>query len=182
MFEPYNGKKIKSCSPLVGEPESQEGVPSQASRGGMVLAVARRLRKEPTDAEARLWRYLRYKQFGVKFRRQQPIGNYVVDFVSFDVRLVIELDGGQHADKRKAYDTRRNAWLKEQGFTVLRFWNHEVMENIDGVRQAIALAVKSLSSVEMSADRSSLPTRPLSHKGGNNMEDESSSYAQTNRH
>jgi very-short-patch-repair endonuclease len=96
---------------------------------------AKALRKHSTDAEKLLWRYLRAKQLGgVKFRRQQPIGKYIVDFVCFSHKLVIELDGGQHAqlhERRK--DRYRDAWLKDQGFKVLRFWNSDVLGNIEGV-------------------------------------------------
>jgi very-short-patch-repair endonuclease len=71
---------------------------------------------------------------GVKFRRQQPVGIYVVDFMSFENKLIIEIDGGQHNEDRIAgRDEKRTAWLKSQGFQVIRFWNNEVIENIEGV-------------------------------------------------
>lgn len=92
---------------------------------------ARSLRKEPTDAEKMLWRELRYRQMGVKFRRQAVIGQYIVDFVCYEKRLIIEVDGGQHAESRK--DHARDKWLKEQGFTTLRFWNLDILANIEGV-------------------------------------------------
>src|SRR5438105_4088317 len=92
---------------------------------------SRELRRNLTDAERRLWSRLRDRAFeSCKFRRQVPIGQYIVDFVSFEYRLVLELDGGQHAE-RKAYDDLRTKWLNEQGFHVLRFWNHEVFEDWD---------------------------------------------------
>ncbi len=99
--------------------------------------TARLLRKRPTDVERLLWRHLRSKQVeGLKFRRQQPIGRYVVDFVCFERRTVIEVDGGQHAiDKDK--DERRDQWLREQGFKVLRFWNGDVLANTNGVLEVI---------------------------------------------
>jgi very-short-patch-repair endonuclease len=101
--------------------------------------TARHLRKRLTDAERMLWNRLRAKQIeGVKFRRQEPIDNYVVDFVCFEKRLIIELDGGQHAaDKKK--DIRRDKYLEENGFRVLRFWNSEVFTNIDGVLEMIRI-------------------------------------------
>jgi len=100
---------------------------------------ARELRNTSTDVERLLWRYLRNSQIeGVKFRRQQPIDAYIVDFVSFDNRIVIELDGGQHADNVK-YDEQRSACLRGNGFTVLRFWNNDVLENIEGVLEVIRL-------------------------------------------
>ena len=99
----------------------------------MSIIRARRLRKNLTDAEQLLWRRLRRKQIaGHRFRRQAPIGPYVVDFVCHDRKIVIELDGGQHADQVEQ-DARRDKLLAEQGFRVLRFWNNEVFENLDGV-------------------------------------------------
>jgi very-short-patch-repair endonuclease len=98
---------------------------------------ARELRKNPTDAERTLWRQLRLWQLdGYKFRRQQPLGHYIVDFVCLESRLVIELDGGQHAEQND-YDTDRDAWLRTHGFTVLRFWNDELLRNIESVKEAI---------------------------------------------
>ena len=99
--------------------------------------IAKRLRNNPTDAENHLWFYLRAKQLhGHKFRRQQPIGNYIVDFTCMQQRLVIELDGGQHADQIKQ-DQLRDSWLNSQGFKVLRFWNNDVFENTEGVLETI---------------------------------------------
>ena len=94
-----------------------------------------------TDAERRLWWRLRNRQLGgAYFRRQQPIGRYIVDFVCLDRRVVVELDGGQHADNADA-DKDRDRWLEAQGFTVLRFWNPEVMSNLDGVLATVHAAV-----------------------------------------
>ena len=96
------------------------------------------LRKRATDAENRLWFHLKGKNFeGIKFRRQAPIGDYIVDFVAFEKRLVIEVDGGQHAEDEKDNDMRRDAWLRSQGFRVLRFWNNEVLQNLEGVLETI---------------------------------------------
>jgi len=98
---------------------------------------AKALRNNMTDAEKRLWIELRRRRLlGCKFRRQQPLGSYIVDFVCLSERLIIELDGGQHA-RELAYDRCRDHWLTEQGFTVLRFWNNNVFENIEGVLQRI---------------------------------------------
>ena len=100
-------------------------------------SFAKELRNNSTDTERLLWRYLRNRQMeGVKFRRQQPIETYIVDFVSFDKRIVIELDGGQHAENEE-YDTQRDGCLKANGFVVLRFWNNEAIENIEGVLEVI---------------------------------------------
>jgi very-short-patch-repair endonuclease len=98
---------------------------------------ARQLRKNMTDAEQRLWSELRYRQLGGwKFRRQAPIGSYIADFVCFERKLIIELDGGQHAE-RAEYDERRSEWLASQGFRVLRFWNHQVFEETESIKEWI---------------------------------------------
>jgi very-short-patch-repair endonuclease len=98
---------------------------------------ARALRKQATDAERLLWKHLRSRQLdGHKFRRQTPVGPYVVDFLCLEHRLVIELDGGQHADQQEK-DQERSARLAGWGFRVLRFWNHEVLSNTEGVLQVI---------------------------------------------
>jgi very-short-patch-repair endonuclease len=100
-------------------------------------ANARDLRRGMTDAERLLWRHLRRRQVeGLKFRRQHPLGCFIVDFVCIEAALVIEIDGGQHGE-RLAQDAARTAWLNRQGYRVLRFWNNEVLDNIDAVRQAI---------------------------------------------
>ncbi len=98
--------------------------------------IAKNLRKRSTDAERLLWRYLRTKQIdGLKFRRQEPIGKYIVDFVCFESSVVVEVDGGQHAESDK--DAERDAWLESQGFRVLRFWNHDIFQNTEGVLEVI---------------------------------------------
>lgn len=106
-----------------------------------LLSHARRMRHQPTDAEASVWRYLRAHRFaGFKFKRQQPIGPYIVDFVCFQQRLIVEIDGSQHQQNAE-YDERRSRWLRSQGFTVLRFWNHDVLARADAVMEAILLAL-----------------------------------------
>jgi very-short-patch-repair endonuclease len=101
--------------------------------GNNCKTIAKELRKRSTDTEELLWKYLRLKQLeGFKFRRQQPIDNYIVDFVCFKKRLVVEVDGGQHLEQKNK-DRERDNYLKEQGFRVLRFWNHEVLTNLEGV-------------------------------------------------
>jgi very-short-patch-repair endonuclease len=97
-----------------------------------LTSLAKKLRGDMTDAEKKLWHRLRAGQVGVKFRRQQPIGRYIVDFVCLDRKLIVELDGGQHANATE-YDAARTQWLENQGFTVLRFWNNDIMSNIEGV-------------------------------------------------
>ena len=102
---------------------------------------ARRLRKDSTKAERVLWDHLRSRQLaGHKFRRQAPLGSYVVDFACFEQRLVIEVDGGHHGEQ-VGYDRLRAEWLESQGFRVLRFWNNEVLGQLDEVAQVILEAV-----------------------------------------
>ena len=99
---------------------------------------AQRLRAEPTDAERALWVRLRRRQvLGHKFRRQQPVGPYIVDFVCLEKRLVVEVDGSQHIEQR-SYDEARTVWLESQGYRVLRFWNNEVLKETDVVVEVIA--------------------------------------------
>ena len=102
---------------------------------------ARELRKNQTDVEAKLWSRLRGRQVaGAKFRRQYPIGHFIADFCCYEQRLVVELDGGQHAEAR-TLDQRRTDFLVSQGYQVLRFWNNEVVENIAGVLERISEAL-----------------------------------------
>jgi very-short-patch-repair endonuclease len=98
---------------------------------------ARRLRRTQTDAEAKLWARLRARQIsGVKFRRQHPIGPYIVDFCSPDHGLVVELDGGQHAEQTSA-DQARTHFLEAEGYRVVRFWDHEVLNHLDAILEEI---------------------------------------------
>ena len=100
---------------------------------------AKALRASMTDAERRLWYLLRAHRFnGIKIKRQAPIGPYIVDCVSFEKRLIFEVDGGQHADSKT--DLRRTRWLEGEGFRVLRFWNNEVLKNTNGVLETILSA------------------------------------------
>ena len=96
---------------------------------------AKELRHSETEAEQIIWSWLRGKKFnGVKFRRQQPVGNYIVDFVSFKNKLIIEIDGGQHnVEQNQDNDKVRTQWLESQDFRVIRFWNNEVFSNLEGV-------------------------------------------------
>jgi very-short-patch-repair endonuclease len=130
-------------------------------------ARARQLRRNSTDAEMKLWQRLRNKQLGVDFRRQHPTGTYVLDFYCPALGLAIEVDGGQHALAQQR-DARRDAWFAEGGVTVLRFWNSDVMENFNGVLEAIHAKVRELRAVGMT------PTRrwraDLSLSGGGNRE------------
>jgi len=98
---------------------------------------SRALRRDQTDAERFLWKRLRKKQIlGYKFRRQHPLGNYILDFVCLEARLVIEVDGSQHSND-EYYDEKRTRYLDRSGFRVLRFWNNEVLEDPDSVLEII---------------------------------------------
>ena len=115
---------------------------------------SRFLRKNMTDAEQLLWKHLRLRQIlRYKFRRQAPIGKYIVDFVCFEKKIIIELDGGQH-NFEKQKDLSRDAWLRSQGFRILRFWNNDVMQNCGGVLQEV------LKQID--------PPPSLPHEGGGN--------------
>ncbi len=92
-----------------------------------------------TDAERHLWTAVRNRTLGPKFRRQVPIGPFIVDFAAISERLIVEIDGGQHAESQT--DPARDAYLKSQGFQVLRFWNHEVLANLEGVLTVIRAAL-----------------------------------------
>jgi very-short-patch-repair endonuclease len=99
------------------------------------------MRRLPTDAEGKMWRLLRsLKPLGMHFRRQAPIGIYIADFAWHAGKLLIELDGGQHAEVRKSYDAKRTEWLRSQGYRVLRFWNNEVLKTPASVGEKILVA------------------------------------------
>jgi len=110
-----------------------------------LLPLARRFRKEHTRAELLLWLYLRNKQVkGIKFKRQVPIGRYIVDFASIQQKLIIEIDGGQHnEDIQKQKDNQRTQFLESQGYRVIRVWNNEIMHNIEGVVEVLHLSLPS---------------------------------------
>jgi very-short-patch-repair endonuclease len=120
-------------SPLVGE---GGGVRSTTTEEGFARAQSKRLRRNMTDVERILWSALRNRRFEkFRFRRQVPIGRYIVDFVNFERSLIIELDGSQHVDS--AHDATRDRWLTSQGFRVLRFWNIDILQALDGTLLAI---------------------------------------------
>jgi very-short-patch-repair endonuclease len=109
--------------------------------------ISRGLRRNATIAEQQLWYRLRSRSlYGMKFVRQEPIGFYIVDFVCREKRLIIEVDGGQHAESER--DAVRDQWFRDHGYRVLRFWNNEVIQNIEGVPETIAstLQMGELSS------------------------------------
>lgn len=109
----------------------------------VLVQHSRAMRKEPSEAEKKLWYRLRQKQLaGAKFRRQHPIGSCIVDFVCVEHGLIVELDGSQHAEQ-ESYDQRRDAYLRQQGYRISRFWNTDVMRNIEGVLEMIVKALES---------------------------------------
>lgn len=101
--------------------------------------LARKLRKDPTEAEKRMWSRLRGEQLGVRFTRQFPIGNAIVDFACRSLRLVVELDGGQHADS--SADDARTRMIEAHGYHVVRYWNNDVLANTDGVLTALMIEI-----------------------------------------
>ncbi|WP_395348954.1 endonuclease domain-containing protein [Variovorax sp. UC122_21] len=106
---------------------------------------ARALRREMTDSERKLWSGLRSEQLGVKFRRQHPLGSYIADFACLDPKLIVELDGSQH-QAQADYDARRDAFLRAQGFDVLRFGSNDPFVNLEGVLQAIVDRLAELTA------------------------------------
>jgi len=114
------------------------------------LSTARRLRSCMTEAEKAFWLQLRDRRFtGFKFRRQFPVGPYFADFLCWQVKLIIELDGGQHAEQ-VVYDRQRTRFLEQQVFTVIRFWNNEISQNWEGVAQIILQHLQSCPSPQPS--------------------------------
>jgi very-short-patch-repair endonuclease len=121
------------------------------------LSNAKRLRREMTDAERKLWSILRNSQLdGAKFRRQQPIGPFIADFVCQQSRLIIEVDGGQHAES--VSDQRRTEFLESKGYRLLRFWNNDILENLEGVADFILAALATPHPAQPSAESPS-PSR-----------------------
>jgi very-short-patch-repair endonuclease len=117
----------------------REGIEGRGIKtlGGKLTRYAKILRRDSTEAEKLLWSKLKAKQLdGLKFRRQQPVGSFIVDFVCFEKGVVVELDGGQHAANAPR-DAERDGILTRNGFRVLRFWNNDVLQDIDGVVDAI---------------------------------------------
>ena len=127
--------KHSAPPPLVGGGKG-EGNKKMAQ---LLIKTAKTLRKRSKDVEILLWRHLRDRQMeGLKFRSQQTIGRYSVDFVCFEKKIIIEVNGGQHAVETKK-DTERDEWLRSQGLKVIRFWNNKVLTDTQGVLTACAL-------------------------------------------
>jgi len=115
-------------------------VKTYANQPSGTIDRARELRRNSTEVEKRLWRALREKLPHVKWRRQMPIGPYFADFACFAEHLIVELDGGQHAEAVE-YDRARTRFIEQQGYRVMRFWNNDVAENLAGVLEMIAAAL-----------------------------------------
>jgi len=130
---------LKSPSPTSGEGRGE------GSRREVSKSSARKLRISQTDAERKLWRYLRGRGLeSYKFRRQFPVGPFIADFCCLRRKLIIELDGGHHGE-REGYDASRTDYLEKQGFAVRRFWNNDVMNNVEGVLERILEQLKAPS-------------------------------------
>lgn len=127
------------------------GVVRRVKRNAHAQRLAKKLRKTPTDAEMRLWYYLHKKQLdGLRLKRQEPIGSYIADFVCPSRMLIVEVDGGQHA-QRQDKDAQRTEWLTDQGYRVIRFWNNDVMKNIEGVLTEIRNEAESMRQQKYTA-------------------------------
>ena len=116
------------------------------ARHELLKKRARQMRANPTDAERKIWYLLRDKRLSeLRWRRQQVIDDrYIVDFICFEYRVIVEADGSQHAESQA--DVERDAWLARQGFTVLRFWNNDVLTNIEGVAETIIAATRNITA------------------------------------
>jgi very-short-patch-repair endonuclease len=126
--------------------------------------MPRRLGAHMTQAERRLWYFLRaHRLRGTKFKRQAMIGKYIVDFVCFEKSLVIEVDGGQHTDNET--DRVRTRWLEDQGFRVLRFWNNDVLKNTSGVLDVIMTAIEQPGYPSPGTPHRGVPPSPTRGEG-----------------
>ena len=132
-----------SPSPLAGEGQlSRSESRERGRRKAKLRNFAKAMRSEPTEAEHRMWQLLRAHRFAeFKFKRQEPLDFYIVDFICFAARLIIELDGGQHAESTR--DERRDEYLRAQNFRIIRIWNNDLFTNEEGVAELILLALHS---------------------------------------
>jgi very-short-patch-repair endonuclease len=166
MCEETDVPRIRFTSPLAGE------VGRRSRPGGGVSPMphrvvsshqrsrARALRHDMTSAERRIWSRLRAHRFqGFSFRRQVPIGSYIVDFLCPEARLIIEIDGGQHAVQTNR-DAVRESWLREQGFVILRFWNNEVLTKLSGVLHRVAESLRQPAPPSLTLPRKGGGDRP----------------------
>jgi very-short-patch-repair endonuclease len=130
------------------EPESAQTTSKPVLHQSMRIMTtrSRELRNNMTNAEQHLWKHLRRNQLGVKFRRQDPIGRYIPDFVCHNPRIIIEVDGGQHHNNPN--DTIRDEWLSSQGYTILRFWNNEILKETPAVLEKIRAVLETLKPTQ----------------------------------
>ena len=138
---PQGERGAVNASPLAGEEGARRTAVGR--RGGKrdLLPLAKRMRREPTETETRLWSILSAGRMdGAKFKRQEQIGDYIVDFVCFAERLIVEADGSQHVEN--GADQVRDAWLNSQDFRILRFWNDDILRDTDAVSEAIHAALR----------------------------------------
>jgi len=140
----YRKRPRKNIPPPLAGGGKQSDAAHSIAWGRGKTSISRQLRVLSSEAERKLWYFLKRKQFnGLRFRRQFPLGPYFADFVCLQARLVIEVDGSQHGEPaHAAHDARRNAWLERNGFCVLRFWTHEVMVDIGAVMNGIENALR----------------------------------------
>ena len=129
--------------------------------------LAKNLRKNQTKQETIVWNLLRnHKIYNLKFKRQYPIGNYIVDFVCHEIQLIIEIDGGQHNDNgHKIYDIERTQYLNLRGYTVIRFWNNEIDNNIEGVYQKIIETIDNIKKESVKQSTTLSPNPSPSERG-----------------
>lgn len=128
-------------SPLTGEGQGGGKIKRQIMKNKKLIPLSRPLRASMTDAESKIWNHLRKRQLqNFKFRRQHIVGNYIVDFICLEKNIIIEIDGGQHNVET---DKQRSIFLEMQGFRILRFWNNDVLSNIDGVLETIETELKT---------------------------------------
>jgi very-short-patch-repair endonuclease len=131
-----------------------------------VIPRARRLRREMTPQERKIWRGLRESFPDAHFRKQVPIGTYIADFAWHSAKLIIEVDGSQHGSEAGlAHDKKRTAFLESEGYQVLRFWNSDVDQNLNGVLAMIAVAIRSVEE-NIGAPTCAAPTLPSPQGGG----------------
>jgi len=140
-------------SPIGGEGQGEGAVVTERTRIKRAKKArqrknAKQLRVDQTNAERKFWRNVRGRGFaGFKFRRQYSIGPYIADFACLEIRLIVELDGGQHAEGHaRVYDDKRTAYLESKGFRVRRFWNVDVLTNIDGVLESLFRELQSVDT------------------------------------
>ncbi|HEY0011402.1 MAG TPA: DUF559 domain-containing protein [Allosphingosinicella sp.] len=151
-----------SPSPLVGEGLGRGG--RSAAQQASALGKAKQMRSNPTPAEHRLWQIVRAKRLdGWKFRRQARIGRYTPDFVCHGAKLIVEVDGGHHCEEEDGF---RDAWLRGEGFRILRFWNNDIFNNEEGVLTTILSALEASAPASSRGERTPLPNpSPTRGKG-----------------